>query len=638
MQTVAQTILGILNHKEFTEDIVDSLGAAHSADGDVESTRQDEFAGLLRRVTSAFHSREQAGTLYEVLRDDTRVRESALIEVFNFIYFYLVNQFKAELAECLARPILRAFAHVLAADGRAPAAVRICEGHRIRSRRARGGHVEAGWYKGADALIVVATDELTGWDRLRGAKGPFSGGVAVFAVAEIKAYRAAPERILDQINRHTRRLAFGTQIEGKDLDTSRCVFVTWDVNGDVSLAPFGRRVPIGRIARIVVRPGLAHQPSKPLVSSGIQTWTAELPSSSEDLSEAAYRFTDWFLGRVGQDIFVPRDGGPKTIPNPWPHMTTEQAARNRLREAFFSLSRRRIFQNPSRNETARGARARRTFNLLANAVCYGHEGTSRDFLLWPDEHRVRTKQAILARAPVTDLLGEAHKEYGSGRLDAAQAIIDRIDRSSLDDAVQRRVGWLEAMVAFRRGDFGQALRLFPGPAQGKRDFWWTRDVAMQARLEARNGHGHKARGILRALEPIERWLHRALPVEYHAVSALACLAERDHDGAEERAAQALRALGALRDATRERDANLGDPLDIHPATVQLSILDLAAVLAASGRVEQAVAEITRLGGLDGWEFHYLRRDPLLQAVLDLPATRVELEAWEEQERSTSHEP
>jgi hypothetical protein len=196
----------------------------------------------------------------------------------------------------------------------------------------------------------------------------------------------------------------------------------------------------------------------------------------------------------------------------------------------------------------------------------------------------------------------------------------------------RRIAWIEGMIAFREARFEDALARFPGPESGTRDHWWTRDQVMLARLHARSGDGPAARAFLTALEPLDQWPNRALPVEAQAVESLSWLADRDHARASmalESARQLLQQLSA--EQQRRANAHQGASPDVNFNTVLMASLDLAAILAALGRTAEATSELTQLGGLDGWEFGYIASDPLLAALPKDPRARSRVVRWKSEE-------
>jgi hypothetical protein len=65
--------------------------------------------------------------------------------------------------------------------------------------------------------------------------------------------------------------------------------------------------------------------------------------------------------------------------------------------------------------------------------------------------------------------------------------------------------------------------------------------------------------------------------------------------------------------------------------VLTATLDLAAALAALRQTTEAIDALTRLGGLDGWEFGYIASDPLLAALRKDPRARTRVALWKSEE-------
>lgn len=432
-----------------------------------------------------------------------------------------------------------------------------------------------------------------------------------------------------------------------EIDSTTTVVLVLRREGGVGCVPVRARIPVARFARLAVRPSLANRSARLLEQWGPQAWVAELHPSAADLSEAGYRFTDWFLGQAGAVVFGPPGAmdplaSTEHIANPWPHMTPEEAGRNRLREAMYSLARREVFQGSSGRASHRTRRARTTFRWLYNALCYGYDRASGDRLHWPEDHpelpRIPSRQSLVAEGqgsavpprsdPIEPLIKKVRRAYANGKLSEARRLLGAAKRRHPTLQGARQVAWLEGMIAFREGRFAEALDRFPGPESGNRDFWWTRDLVMLARLHARTGYGSHAMGILAKLKPLDQWPYRALPVEFHAVAALAWLADHNQREATRELECGIQLLKELRDERRlHEERGWGEPHQVNAATVQMAVLDLAAVLAGIGRTVEAVSELTQLDGLDGWEFTYIARDPLFASLCADPKARSQLTRW-----------
>lgn len=639
-----EEILAILSHPEFTKDIVAALESDSPGDlsaSALEKWRRTQFTEMVHRVAKDVQNHPRRVLLYQVIADDARMTDDDLVELFNFIYFYLVNQFKGQLAELLARPLLHKFHAALMEAGRAPSTVRIVPGHQIFGRR--GSADVSGWYKSADALLIAAAGGAA-LPRRRVVCSP-EAHITVVGAVEIKSYRANPRDMLEQLAHHISRMRFGARVAGVEIDPKVAGFLVPGRDGRMARVSLGARMAATRLARLAVRPSLPNRPARGLERYVAHAWMAELNPSAADLTEAGYRFADWFLGHAGAEVFgEPRPDGsaepPERRPNPWPHLNLEEAGRMAFRQAMYSVSLRRLFHIRTRRWRPRLRRARSTFFWIYNSLCYGYANASGSRLLWPKEHpdlprahagTAKPGQIVVTPGPVDSIgpyIKEARKAWSDGRLTQATRLLQAAIKENPSLAQSRKVRWLEGMIAFRKGDFVDAMVRFPGPEQGARDFWWTRDLAIGARLSARIGRGAEARKILANLEPLDQWPHRALPVEYHAVSALAWLTDRNEREATREVEAGMRVLEALREERRlHKERGWGEPSEVHAGTLKMAILDLAGVLTATGQAQRAADELTTLGDLDGWEFDYIARDPLLALVHADPKLRRQLSRW-----------
>jgi hypothetical protein len=628
----------------FVADIVEALDARAPADLSAagrELRRRDGFERIVGRVKANFDVHPRSRLLLLLLRDDSQLTDEELVDTFEFIYSYLVNQFKGELAELLAWPVLNDFVELLTKRGRAPAGTQVVPGSLIEERRAKDGVLQRGWYKGADALLVLRADAATG----SGSNHLPDASLAVIGVVEIKSYRPRRADVLFQLRNHVRRLSMGFRLSGSEIAPSRAFVGFVERGGRVRYASLTKHVPVARIERLVIRPSRKARQARPVELWGTRTWVAELVPDAVDLAEAGYRFADWFLGKAGAEVFrSPGEPGllsdVERVPNPWPHMSPEEAARNALRQAMYVVGSREIFEADRGRAAKRVRRARATFRWLYNALCYGYHRASGDHLQFPEEHpdlpRVTAGGIAAAKMSVPSAADgfatKVHRAYTKGHHARAKKMLQQAMRRDPTLLQGRRIAWIEGMIAYREARFDDALARFPGPEPGERDHWWTRDQIMLARLHARSGDGPAARVFLAALEPLGEWPNRALPVEAHAVESLSWLADRNHAKAGkalESARQLLQQLSA--EERRRADAHLGASPNYNFNTVQTATLDLAAALAALGQTTEATDELTQLGGLDGWEFGYIASDPLLAALRKDPMARTRVALWKSDE-------
>lgn len=251
-ESVEQTLLRILEHRAFVANIIEALDARASADlseAGHEIRRRDRFERILRRVRADFDVHPRRHLLLRLLRDESLLSDEELVDTFEFIYSYLVNQFKGELAELLAWPILNDFVELMTKRGLAPAGTQVVPGSLIEERRAKDGVLQRGWYKGADALLVLRADAATG---SVSAHLP-DDSLAVIGVVEIKSYRPRRADVLSQLRNHVRRRRMGFRLSGSEVDPSRAFVGFMDRGRYVRYASLTKRVPVARLDRLVIR-------------------------------------------------------------------------------------------------------------------------------------------------------------------------------------------------------------------------------------------------------------------------------------------------------------------------------------------------------------------------------------------------
>lgn len=572
---------------------------------------------------------ERQDLFFQLLRDESVLTDGQLVDLFEFIYSYLVNRFKGELAEVLAAPVVRRFAEQLAEGHRLPPRIAVMSGSGIEARRKRGRRVQGGWYKGPDALLLQSR-------AARVVAGSQADRVAIAGVVEIKSYRPRLADLLVQLRNHARRLAVGLRLSGREILAAGVSGLVAGRDGCFRRVPL-MGCPPDRLVRLVVRPSRRGRSARPIEAKGRNLWIAEIAPDAIDLSEAGYRFTDWFVGRLGAEVYKP-PGQPGVVPdgkrvqNPWPSMTAEEAARNGLRQAMYFLGERQIFaQGRSRGRqrgTRRDRRARSTFRWLYNSLCYGYDRASGDVVQFPEDHPDLAPSPSSPLPPAEAFARKVHDAFSKGRLSKAREMLRKAEQSDPALVATRHAAWLGGMIAYREARFGDALARFPGPETGKHDHWWTRDQVMRARLLARAGRGVEARERLAEMESLTQWPNRAIALEVHAATALSHVRD-DRAAAAAALDRATELLERFRDECANRaDQELGAPPDIHFPSVVGAVLDMAAALADLDRPTEALDHLGRLAGLDGWEFAYIEADPLMASLLEDRGTRRRLAEWQ----------
>jgi hypothetical protein len=456
--SLADRIDEIVAFREFAEFLAAGL-RENCRDSASEEETEREFVQLIGRVEGAFETSPLYPVVLQFLRDESRLTDDQLAQLFLFIYASLVNNFKGELAETLSRPAIRHFRDLL------DKSAEVVLGHEVAERSIRGG-----WAKGADALICRQSSDR----------------VEILGVVEIKSMRRGAARIVRQIRQHLARMRSGVRLRDEMV-----------APGSIDVTIEGARVRVidasdetlAVVPGLIVRPWIAAQDDGIVEEPGIaNVWSAELPYAQDDITEAAYRFTTWYFSRLGAKVFRrPEDEASPDDPRlPAPHhdLTLEENGRQAFIAAFYwsSLRKRFLREEPPR----RGGRpsAREILLRLYNGLAYGYErATPTDIILeespqtesgkidqaqraaaakalaearfadaraaWPDPAR---QQHLWTRR--RDWLMIARLEARSGRPEDASAALSsaRAEPPTSNRAISLEIATVDALIAIARND------------------------------------------------------------------------------------------------------------------------------------------------------------------------------------------
>ena len=258
--TVAQTLEDILGNPDFSRIMLEALAVdvqRGRATTDQERLRKEAFDAMVGRVAKHVREQARAANVYRFLEDQSRLTEDELVDTFEFIYSHLVNHFKGEIAETLARSVLRDGVHALVQSGRLPAGTEIIPGADIQARQVRRGR--SGWYKAADALLALRSRTPTRIAR----KALLGGSLVILGLAEVKSYRPVMADVLKQLRLHVRRLRLGVRVAHEDLTSRPCYFgVCW--RGRLACVPLESPPRASDLVRLIVCPGPRTRSSRPL--------------------------------------------------------------------------------------------------------------------------------------------------------------------------------------------------------------------------------------------------------------------------------------------------------------------------------------------------------------------------------------
>ena len=584
---------------------------------------------MVNRVARELHQHPRRELLYQFLRDHSQMRRPEIEKLFEFIYSYLVNAFKGEVAELMSRVVIRAFVTERAKAGDLPVDAIVIAGPALTSFRTVGGKLERSWQKSADALIGVT-------------RSPMTEGWAFHGVVEIKSYRESLRKMFDQIDQHVNRVKLGLRIGAQVVDPSLSGFVDRSDGGAWSALSSPRRP--GRILKLAIRPSPGSRDPQDLRRWGTpDCWVDELPCTTSHLHEAAYQLSAWYIAQAGPDVFLPSGATAEQadvrIANPWPGLSPESAAGNMLKLALHETSLRESIDTGFESGRPR-KRSDLVFARLYNSVCYGSSFARSDRLLTPEDYRAEWDAAAVkdgvsvpavASPPdaVDEALAAAHSLFSSSRLDEARASLERIPMEGLNARQLWRHRWLLGMVAFRRGSVPEARTHFPGPSESDDRYWWTRNAVMLARLRARAGDPSGAREALRSITSDDFARFRGLQVEARAVSALGAALD-GHESRSSELLEAAAALASLREEFRRRETeSKGKPIDVNVSSVVHGVIDLAAARAVASQPAAALDLLSQLEGLDEWMVLFIEHDPLMAGVTEDARFREPFAAWRE---------
>jgi hypothetical protein len=524
--------------------------------------RREALNAMLRRVARDFESHPLRDQFIQLLQEDRDLRDGEIPALVEYLYSSVVNNFKGELAEILARPLLHSYARRF--DSSTP--LTILSGWDLAEPRLRG----RGWRKGADALLVRQEE---------------NGRLTIMAVVEIKSYRANPGQMAMQVAKHVLRLRRGLRI------------------GDRELAPDSYTVldSASLCIRTPLRPEL-----KPVLSDGVVA-VGELPFTKAELSKAAFAMAEWFLARLGPVVFHdPGDPQPGAMPNRWPGTPRDEVGRWAVREALFHIAE-RLVRFRGRGDTRRTRTALSRTYWLYNAMGWGYENARGDRMVWGEDLQPPPAEADAG-------IERARDHYRETQFDDARQQLAELHKMDLTSEQRRKIAWLEGMVEYRDARFGPALAKFPGATGVAGDVWNHRDTLMEARLAARAGSLDVAATRLDAALAIGiRDL--GFDVECEGVRALIEARRGSVAAVEAVSRRARETREEIGRQLAERRASQRDDPQVEWQGLTMGKLDLAAALASVGRIGDAEWWIRAITiREDGWVASSVARDPLLAAL------------------------
>lgn len=318
----------------------------------------------------------------EILIDnkETTLSDSECGSCLEFIFSFMINRFKGELAELLALDPCIKLVQQLQQNGSLPSGNQFFWGDAIQERRKlrKDNDVEMGWgnfTKGADALLVKQekSPESKSQNRLK-----------ILGVFEVKSMMVSKRKVITQINRHVTRLYGGVKLAEKE----------WS-SYNLNIPPCGTtEKDESDLLRVMIMPSIWKlsrnwfsvetewgrsmefpKPSDPPVQSEMielepNLWKIKLAWSQEALNQAAYEMTFWYMSQVGKRVYH-----TKKMPKDWENKTPEQAGYNAIKMMLYYIL-----------MSCSTKRHKRLATRLYNVYSFGYPlGVDSKVMLWPED-------------------------------------------------------------------------------------------------------------------------------------------------------------------------------------------------------------------------------------------------------------
>lgn len=401
-------IESIIHNRPLASALVHAIETAKKAsfaDMDKGKSAWDVFETSLKMAIRDIESHELGKLFLRFIEygphnpDDPEARESDGRTILSdpecgtcveFIFSYMINRFKGELAELLALEATVSLVKDLKTKKCLPPGVKLYWGDAIKERRRVGKTKRWGSFaKGADELIVEKN----------GAKS-----ISVHGVVEVKSMVISEARALRQVDKHIKRLSGGlklheTEWPADSVRLSRRINANKRTTGLMKVMVIPSSWKLSREwssqenerGRVLVFP----QPTEPPVKTSVtqlspDSWCIRLAWSEEALNQAAYEMTFWYMSQVGKTIYE-----HKELPKGWESMSPTDAGYNAVKMMLNYIPLRiEYFRHPGFSGK-RLLEYKRRIGLktirLYNVYSFGYPlGIDAKDMLWPEDFPEKT--------------------------------------------------------------------------------------------------------------------------------------------------------------------------------------------------------------------------------------------------------
>ena len=306
-------------------------------------------------------------------RKGTFLSDEECILAVNFIFSFIINRFKGELAELLSIQPCLDLLKILINRKRVTSNTFICFGDIIKQYQKRRVKkvtlISSGTLaKGADGLIIENRTN----SQMLNLKG----------IIEIKSMYVYPQRILSQINKHLARLQWGLVLANKkysprqlNIDRKNILKImitpsSWKVNREYKWEEHDD-------VKKMIFPELDSPKEETTIEEiTTNTWKIKLNWSQEALEQAAYEMTFWYMSQVGKSVY-----NKQTLPSTWVGMSAEEAGFNSIKEKLYYILLRPLTKY-------QGKKAIKLYNVYSFGYPLGIDSKE---MLWLEDVRAKQK-------------------------------------------------------------------------------------------------------------------------------------------------------------------------------------------------------------------------------------------------------
>jgi hypothetical protein len=294
-----------------------------------------------------------------------------------FIFSYMINRFKGELAELLGIQPCLELVEKLEKENRLPGGLHVYWGDALREYSRIAGKNDqnntrwCGPAKGADGLLV---------EHIRGLVPGSMDKVKIHGIVEIKSMKVSKRKIAEQIDRHARRLSGGLELlkykfPGEKVEIAKPGLIkimivpsNWKLSREFNFEDDNDG------SRKMVFP----EPQPPKINNKIEElepgfFKITLAWSKEALEQAGYEMTYGYMAEVGEHVY---SNPEKDLPEAWKGMSSAEAGYNAIKQMLYYMPLRGRFL--SKRKTGLAVR-------LYNVYSFGYPlGIDSKKMLWPE--------------------------------------------------------------------------------------------------------------------------------------------------------------------------------------------------------------------------------------------------------------